>query len=87
MPSCLIRFYFFPPLPAGAAAFAGAAPFAPAAGAVTGTNGIPGLKAAMELEGFLPGLPRRPLLPAKPGQRDELAQIFRRMNSELSELS
>jgi len=60
---------------------------APAAGAVTGTNGIPGLKAAMELEGFLPGLPRRPLLPAKTGQREELAQIFRRMNSELSELS
>src|SRR5205823_7182033 len=32
---------------------------APAAGAVTGENGIPGLKVAMELEGFQPGCPRR----------------------------
>ena len=60
---------------------------APAAGAVTEKHGIAGLKAAMELEGFQPGLPRRPLLPAKPAQRDDLAQIFRRMNSELAELS
>jgi 4-hydroxy-2-oxoglutarate aldolase len=60
---------------------------APAAVAVTGTNGIAGLKAAMELEGFQPGVPRRPLLPLKPEQRDDLAQIFRRMNSEISEIS
>ena len=60
---------------------------APAAVAVTGTNGIAGLKAAMELEGFQPGVPRRPLLPLKLEQRDDLAQIFRRMNSEISEIS
>jgi 4-hydroxy-2-oxoglutarate aldolase len=60
---------------------------APAAGAVTQSNGIPGLKSAMELQGFEAGLPRRPLLPLKPDQREELAQVFRRMNSELAEIS
>jgi 4-hydroxy-2-oxoglutarate aldolase len=60
---------------------------APAAGAVTGQNGIPGLKAAMELEGLQPGLPRRPLLPLKPEQREELVRVFRKMSSELAELS
>jgi 4-hydroxy-2-oxoglutarate aldolase len=60
---------------------------APAAVAVTGTNGIAGLKAAMELQGFQPGIPRRPLLPLKTEQRDDLAQIFRRMNSEIAEIS
>jgi 4-hydroxy-2-oxoglutarate aldolase len=60
---------------------------APAAGAVTGKHGIAGLKAAMELEGFQAGLPRRPLLPLKPEQREDLVQIFRRMNSELAEIS
>jgi 4-hydroxy-tetrahydrodipicolinate synthase len=60
---------------------------APAAGAVTAKHGFAGLKAAMELEGFHGGLPRRPLLPVKTEQRDDLAQIFRRMNSELAELS
>jgi len=60
---------------------------APAAGAVTQSNGIPGLKSAMELQGFEAGLPRRPLLPLKQDQREELAQIFRRMNSELAEIS
>ena len=60
---------------------------APAAGAVTGKYGIAGLKAGMELEGLQAGLPRRPLLPLKPEQREDLAQIFRRMNSELAEIS
>src|SRR5215471_2852856 len=60
---------------------------APAAGAVTGKQGIAGLKAAMDLEGFQAGLPRRPLLPLKPEQREDLAQIFRRMNSDLAEIS
>jgi 4-hydroxy-2-oxoglutarate aldolase len=60
---------------------------APAAGAVTGKYGIAGLKAGMELEGFQAGLPRRPLPPLKPEQREDLAQIFRRMNSELAEIS
>jgi 4-hydroxy-2-oxoglutarate aldolase len=60
---------------------------APAAGAVTAKYGIAGLKGAMELEGFQAGLPRRPLLPLKAEQREDLALIFRRMNSELAELS
>jgi 4-hydroxy-2-oxoglutarate aldolase len=60
---------------------------APAAGAVTGKYGIAGLKAAMDLEGFDAGLPRRPLLALKPEQRDDLAQVFRKLNSELAELS
>jgi 4-hydroxy-2-oxoglutarate aldolase len=60
---------------------------APAAGAVTGKHGIAGLKGAMDLEGLDGGLPRRPLLPLKQAQRDDLAQVFRRMNSELAELS
>ncbi|MBI2149088.1 MAG: dihydrodipicolinate synthase family protein [Acidobacteria bacterium] len=58
-----------------------------AALAVTSKHGIAGLKGAMELEGFQPGLPRRPLLPLKPAGRDDLARIFRKMNSELAELS
>jgi 4-hydroxy-2-oxoglutarate aldolase len=60
---------------------------APAAAAVTEKYGIGGLKAAMELEGFESGFPRRPLLPMKPKDREDLAQVFRRMNSELAELS
>jgi len=60
---------------------------APAAGAVTAKYGIAGLKGAMELEGFEAGAPRRPLLPMKPSDREDLAQIFRRMNSELAEIS
>jgi 4-hydroxy-2-oxoglutarate aldolase len=59
----------------------------PAAVAVTEKHGIAGLKGAMELEGFQSGLPRRPLLPLKAEQREDLVQIFRRMNSELAELS
>jgi 4-hydroxy-2-oxoglutarate aldolase len=60
---------------------------ATSASAVTEKYGIAGLKAAMELEGFESGVPRRPLLPIKPNDREDLAQIFRRMNSELAELS
>ena len=60
---------------------------APAAGAVTAKYGIAGLKAAMELEGLEAGQPRRPLLPLKSVSRDDLAQIFRRMNSELAEIA
>jgi 4-hydroxy-tetrahydrodipicolinate synthase len=60
---------------------------APAANAVTSKHGISGLKYAMELEGFEPGVPRRPLLPVKTAQQEDLQQIFRRMNSELSEIS
>jgi 4-hydroxy-2-oxoglutarate aldolase len=60
---------------------------APAAGAVTGQNGIPGLKRAMEMEGFQAGWPRRPLLPLSASEHEAITQILRRMNSELAELS
>lgn len=60
---------------------------APAANAVTSKYGIAGLKYAMELEGFHPGSVRRPLLPIKTDSREDLQQIFRKMNSELFELS
>jgi 4-hydroxy-2-oxoglutarate aldolase len=60
---------------------------APAASAVTEKYGIPGLKAAMELQGLESGFPRRPLLPMKPNDRDDLAQIFRKMNTEFAEIS
>jgi len=57
-----------------------------AAQAVTGKNGIAGLKAAMALEGFESGFPRRPLLPLGAEGIRDLEQIFRRMKSELAEL-
>jgi 4-hydroxy-2-oxoglutarate aldolase len=60
---------------------------APAAGAVTTKYGIAGLKTAMELEVLDGGSPRRPLLPVKGEARDDLAQILRKMNSELAEVS
>ncbi len=60
---------------------------APAAAAVTAKYGIAGLKGAMSLEGFDSGVPRRPLLPLKQPQIEDLQTIFRRMNSELAELS
>jgi hypothetical protein len=41
----------------------------------------------MALEGFVSGLPRRPLLPLRSEQSEDLQQILRRMNSELAELS
>ena len=46
---------------------------APAANAVTAKHGISGLKYAMELEGFQPGVARRPLLPLKAAQQEDLA--------------
>jgi dihydrodipicolinate synthase/N-acetylneuraminate lyase len=57
-----------------------------AAYAVTGKYGIAGLKAAMVLEGFEAGVPRRPLLPLGLEGKRDLEQIFRRMKNELAEL-
>lgn len=59
---------------------------APAANAVTSKYGISGLKAAMALEGFKPGLPRRPLLPLGEKECRDLQQTFQKMNRELAEL-
>jgi 4-hydroxy-2-oxoglutarate aldolase len=60
---------------------------APSAAAVTAKYGIAGLKAAMALEGLDSGAPRRPLLPLKQSQIEDLQQTLRKMNSELAELS
>jgi 4-hydroxy-2-oxoglutarate aldolase len=40
--------------------------------AVSGKYGVAGVKAAMELNGFVGGIPRRPLLPLSEAQRHEL---------------
>ncbi len=59
----------------------------PAALAVTERHSFPGLKAAMDMEGFEGGISRLPLLPLRPEQREDLAQIFRKMNDEIAELA
>ncbi len=48
----------------------------PPAAAVTTQFGIPGLKAAMDLMGYIGGLPRLPLLPLPADQRSALHAIF-----------
>lgn len=48
----------------------------PPAAAVTTQFGVPGLKAAMELMGFVGGYPRLPLLPLTPDQRAALNAVF-----------
>jgi 4-hydroxy-2-oxoglutarate aldolase len=60
---------------------------APAAAIVTAKYGISGLKGGMAFEGFDSGFPRRPLLPLKPAQLEDLQQTFRTMNSQLAGLS
>ncbi len=59
---------------------------APSAVAVTARYGIPGLKAAMEFEGFRPGLPRPPLLPLGASERKDLERTLERMNSQAAEV-
>jgi 4-hydroxy-2-oxoglutarate aldolase len=56
---------------------------APAAVAVTARFGVPGLKAAMALEGFRSGVPRRPLLALGAAEQAELKTVFDTMNSRL----
>lgn len=48
----------------------------PVARAVTSGYGVPGLKAALEMLGRPSGLPRAPLLPLAPAQRDDLRRIL-----------
>ena len=45
--------------------------------AISGTYGVAGVKAAMDLAGFVGGIPRRPLLPLEPSQRDRLRDLLR----------
>lgn len=51
--------------------------FTPAAVAVTTRYGIPGLKYAMDLNGYYGGPPRLPLLPVGPEARREIEEAFR----------
>jgi 4-hydroxy-2-oxoglutarate aldolase len=44
--------------------------------AVSGTYGVPGVKAAMTLAGYRGGLPRRPLMPLTPAQVAALADFL-----------
>jgi 4-hydroxy-2-oxoglutarate aldolase len=48
----------------------------PLAAAVTGGFGIPGLKLAMEMAGYVGGEVRGPLCPAKPDAREVLARLY-----------
>jgi len=50
---------------------------APAAVAVTTKYGVPGLKYAMDLNGYYGGSPRLPLLPPSPEARREIEEVFR----------
>jgi len=51
----------------------------PLAVAVTGTYGVAGLKATMELAGYVGGAPRMPLRPVKP----EVIEVLRKLYGEL----
>lgn len=44
--------------------------------AISGTYGVPGVKAAMTLAGFRGGMPRRPLLPLEPEQVASLKEVL-----------
>jgi 4-hydroxy-2-oxoglutarate aldolase len=44
--------------------------------AISGTYGVPGVKAAMTLAGFRGGIPRRPLLPLEPAQVGSLRDFL-----------
>ncbi len=45
--------------------------------AISGAHGVAGVKAAMDLAGYVGGIPRRPLLPLEPEQRDGLRELLR----------
>jgi 4-hydroxy-2-oxoglutarate aldolase len=44
--------------------------------AISGTHGVPGVKAAMDLAGFVGGRPRRPLLPLSDEAREALRVVL-----------
>lgn len=55
----------------------------PLAKLVTSTHGVPGLKAAMDLAGYVGGAPRRPLLPATPQARAAIGVQFAALGIEI----
>jgi dihydrodipicolinate synthase/N-acetylneuraminate lyase len=56
----------------------------PLAKSVTTTFGVPGLKAAMDLAGYVGGAPRRPLAPATPAMIETLRGQFAALGIEVS---
>ncbi len=44
--------------------------------AISGKYGVAGVKAAMDLAGLRGGIPRRPLLPLSPGEREQLRRVL-----------
>jgi len=53
----------------------------PLAAAVTGGFGIPGLKLAMEMAGYVGGEVRGPLRPAKPEAREAIARLYEELTT------
>lgn len=53
----------------------------PAAVAVTTKYGVPGLKYAMDLQGYYGGNPRLPLTPPSPEARKQIEEVFRGIKS------
>ena len=47
--------------------------------AISGKHGVPGVKAAMDLAGYIGGLPRRPLVPLEAG---DIARLHRTLEGE-----
>jgi len=54
----------------------------PLAVAVTGTYGVAGLKAAMEMAGYVGGAPRMPLRPVRADAREALKKLYEELVSE-----
>ena len=54
--------------------------------AVTGTYGVPGLKAACDMEGFHGGHVRSPLLDSSPEDRDKIAGILQTAHDKMASL-
>jgi 4-hydroxy-2-oxoglutarate aldolase len=52
-----------------------------AAVAVTTKYGVPGLKYAMDLQGYYGGNPRLPLIPPSPEARKHIEEVFREIKS------
>jgi len=60
---------------------------APLAAAVTTGYGVPGLKAAMALAGYRPGLPRRPLAPLEDEDRRKVRALFESLSTRAEALT
>jgi len=57
----------------------------PLANAVTSTYGVAGLKAAMEMAGYVGGAPRMPLRPFRADARDALRRLYEELAAPASD--